>query len=149
MFGDVSVPSGRKGQAVDFWSRYVFTLAAITCIKLENEGPSSGASEGSREAPQPPPADYPEETNGSLQRRFFTGTVTSVTSGESGMINECVYFEMAAVLGGLKLETGDKVHVTAERKHSKAGWRAVRCVNCVYIMMYVWMYVCMQGGIDL
>lgn len=52
---------------------------------------------------------------------------TSVTS-DSGMINNYVFFEMGVVLGGVKVEVGDVLYVEAERKHSKAGWTAVRWV---------------------
>ena len=60
-----------------------------------------------------------------LQQRYFSGVVTSITS-DSGMINDYVYFEMGVVLGGVKAEVGDVVHVQAERKHTKGGWRAIR-----------------------
>lgn len=61
------------------------------------------------------------------QQRFFTGVVTSVTA-DSGMINNYVFFDMGVVLGGVKVEVEDVVYVEAERKHSKAGWTAVRWV---------------------
>lgn len=63
----------------------------------------------------------------SPQQRFFTGVVTSVTA-DNGMINNYVFFDMEAVLGGVKVEVEDVVYVEAERKHSKAGWTAVRYV---------------------
>ena len=66
-----------------------------------------------------------ERDSPTLQQRFFTGVVTSVTS-DSGMINDHVYFEMGVVMGGVKPEVNDFVHVEAERRHSKAGWRATR-----------------------
>ena len=75
-------------------------------IKYENDPPSSG------DAVLP-------------QQRFFTGMATSVTS-DTGMINNYVFFEMGVVLGGVKVEVGDVLYVEAERKHSKAGWTAVR-----------------------
>ena len=68
-----------------------------------------------------------DTASGELQQRFFTGVVTSVTS-ECGMINDHVFFEVDVVLGGMKLEVGDTVHVEAQRKHSRAGWIATRCV---------------------
>lgn len=65
-----------------------------------------------------PPSDH-------LQRRFLTGIITSVTS-DGGMINDHIYFEMGVVLGGVRVEVGEQVHVEAERGHEKGGWRASR-----------------------
>ncbi len=63
-----------------------------------------------------------EET---VQQKFLTGVVTSL-SEHSGMIDNFVFFDVDKVLGGLKVELNDTVYVQAERKHSKAGWTAVR-----------------------
>ena len=60
-----------------------------------------------------------------MQLRFLTGVVTSITA-DGGMINEYVYFEMGVVMGGIRAEVGDVVHVEAKRTHSKGGWRASR-----------------------
>ena len=59
------------------------------------------------------------------QRRYFTGTVTSV-SGDSGMIDNHVYFDWDCIVGGQKPIVGGAAHVTATREHVQAGWKAVR-----------------------
>lgn len=77
---------------------------------------------------------HAETTNTSLatathsttkQRRYFTGTVTSVNE-ESGMIDNHVFFDLDSVIGGLKPVVGGAAHVTAVRAHEHAGWRATR-----------------------
>lgn len=73
-----------------------------------------------------PPPSPEAATQAPIQRRFFSGVVTSVSSADSGMINDHIYFEMGVVLGGDKAEVGDIVHVQTERRHSKGGWRATR-----------------------
>ena len=59
------------------------------------------------------------------QRRYFTGVVTSL-NGESGLIDNHVYFEWDVIVGGLTPVVGGAAHVTATRPHVHAGWRAVR-----------------------
>ena len=59
------------------------------------------------------------------QKRYFTGTVTSI-NGESGMIDNHVYFDWDCVVGGRKPVVGGATHVTATRDHVYAGWRATR-----------------------
>ena len=59
------------------------------------------------------------------EERFFNGVVSSMNQS-SGMIDHLVFFELGAVMGGLTPEVGSAVHVSAEREHSQAGWRAIR-----------------------
>ena len=59
------------------------------------------------------------------QRRYFTGTVTSLNE-DGGMIDNHVYFELDCILGGQQPFVGGAAHVTATRAHVHAGWRAIR-----------------------
>ena len=68
-------------------------------------------------------ASSPSRT--SEQRRCFTGVVTSI-SGESGLIDNHVYFDCDVIVGGRNPVVGGAAHVTAARPHEHAGWRAVR-----------------------
>ena len=67
---------------------------------------------------QPSPA-------GKKQSRYFTGVVTGLGQ-HSGMIDHQVFFELESVIGGQKPRVGSSVHVSAEREHAHAGWRARR-----------------------
>ena len=59
------------------------------------------------------------------QRRYFTGTVTSLNE-DGGMIDNHVYFDLDSVIGGKEPFVGGAAHVTATRPHVHAGWRATR-----------------------
>ena len=75
-------------------------------------------------SPRPPPRPSAAVTR-KKEERFFTGVVSSMNQS-SGMIDHLVFFELGAVMGGLTPEVGSTVHVSAEREHSQAGWRATR-----------------------
>ena len=64
-------------------------------------------------------------TNHTEQRRYFTGTVTSLNE-DGGMIDNHVYFDLDCVIGGREPYVGGAAHVTATRPHVHAGWRAIR-----------------------
>ena len=59
------------------------------------------------------------------QRRYFTGTVTSLND-EGGMIDNHVYFDLDCITGAREPVVGGAAHVTATRGHLQAGWRATR-----------------------
>ena len=59
------------------------------------------------------------------QRRYFTGTVTSLNEN-GGMIDNHIYFDLDSIIGGKVPFVGGAAHVTATRPHVHAGWRAVR-----------------------
>lgn len=59
------------------------------------------------------------------QRRYFTGTVTSLNE-DGGMIDNHVYFDLDCIIGGREPFVGGAAHVTATRPHMHAGWRAIR-----------------------
>ena len=59
------------------------------------------------------------------QRRYFTGTVTSLNE-DGGMIDDHVYFDLDSIIGGKEPFVGGAAHVTATRPHVHACWRAVR-----------------------
>lgn len=59
------------------------------------------------------------------QRRYFTGTVTSLNEN-GGMIDNHVYFDFDSIIGGKEPFVGGAAHVTATRPHVHAGWRATR-----------------------
>lgn len=59
------------------------------------------------------------------QRRYFTGTVTSLND-DGGMIDNHVYFDLDCIIGAREPVVGGAAHVTATRSHVHAGWRAIR-----------------------
>ena len=78
--------------------------------------------DSSKSPPTPSPA---APVTRKREERFFNGVVSSMNQS-SGMIDHLVFFELGAVMGGLTPEVGSTVHVSAEREHSQAGWRATR-----------------------
>ena len=58
-------------------------------------------------------------------KKVCDGKVTHLYDG-SGIIENDIYFTFDLVLGGVRPQLGDKVHVIAKRESETAGWKAVR-----------------------
>lgn len=92
------------------------------------EGGEGRGVGGSEEASRDAVKSKPEVAVG--EQRFLTGVVTSISS-DDGMVNDSIYFDVGVVMGGVKVEVGDVVHVEAVRQHRRAGWCANRYANTV------------------
>ena len=66
------------------------------------------------------------------ESREFDGVVTSLHTAY-GLIDNEVFFTREVVFGGAMPMVGDRVHVTASRKHRVGGWKAdqVRKITAV------------------
>ena len=55
----------------------------------------------------------------------FHGTITKLYDG-CGVIDNDVYFTFGVILGGIRPQVGDEVHVEASRTAETSGWQATR-----------------------
>ena len=113
-----------------------FIASPISPTDLYSRATSSPSprAESSHDLHPRPTDNESSGSDDSAHQRFFTGHVTSVTE-ESGMVNEHVFFDMGVVVGGVRVEVGDLLHVHAHRNHIKAGWKAVRYIVALMYMV--------------